>query len=164
MMMFRAQIDNKSVLFTFIYTPVTHIQNYFSMWRGWSMFAPNPLRSNNFVDAVVKFQDGSNIIYNFQDDDGLLQRYFFGERYRKYMTDALRLENKNFLWEDGAKFVLRKIAPIHFRKKPKTVTLRRRWQKIKDWNVEFIPHRTKLDKQKFYKYEYYTYKVPDDIK
>lgn len=166
MMMVRAQLDKNSPVINFVYTPVTFVQNYFSMWRGWSMFAPNPLRTNAYVDAIIKFEDGSKIIYNFPrpDDDSLIEKYVFGERYRKYMTDGLRLDNKKHLWEDGAKFVLRKIAPTHFRKKPISVTLRRRWQKLKPWDQEFIAHRSKFDKTKFKKYEYYTYKVPDDIK
>jgi hypothetical protein len=161
MMMIRAQLHENSPVINFIYKPITFLQNYLSMWRGWSMFAPNPLRINAFIDAKITFQDGEELIWDFPKpaEDNLIERYVFGERYRKYMTDGLRLDNKAFLREDAAKFVLRKIAPEHYKKKPVSVTLRRRWQDIADWNVNFIPHRTPVDKSKFNTFEFYTYKV-----
>lgn len=161
MMMLRAQLHESSPVINFVYKPVTYVQNYFSMWRGWSMFAPNPLRINAYIDAKVVFEDGSTLIWDFPrpKDDNLVDRYLFGERYRKYMTDGLRLENKRFLWEDAAKFILRKIAPTQLRKTPVSVTLRRRWEDLPHWNAKFIPHRTPVDHSKFKSFEFYTYKV-----
>ena len=161
MMMIRAQLDQKSPVINYVYTPITFIQNYFSMWRGWSMFAPEPMRMNAYIDAIVTFEDETEYVYNFLniEDESLYERYIYGERLRKYMTDGLRLDSKSYLWKDAAKFVLKKIATTHFKKKPVSVTLRRRWQPLTHWDLELVPHRTKVDKKVFNKYEYYTYEV-----
>ena len=161
MMMLRAQLDSKTPVINFVYKPATYIQNYFSMWRGWSMFAPNPLRMNAYIDAKIIFEDDGHYIFNFLNvsDENLVERYFYGERLRKYMVDGLRLDKNKFLWNDAAKYVLRKIAPTHFKRKPKKVILRRRWSNLPKMNEKFIPHRTKVDKSTFNTYEFYTYKV-----
>lgn len=161
MMMIRAQLDQKSPVINFVYTPITFIQNYFSMWRGWSMFAPEPMRMNAYIDAIVTFEDETEYVYNFLsiEDESLYERYVYGERLRKYMTDGLRLDSKSYLWKDAAKFVLKKIATTHFKKKPASVTLRRRWLPLTHWDLALVPHRSKINKKAFNKYEYYTYEV-----
>jgi hypothetical protein len=160
MMMLRAQLDSSAPLINFIYTPVTFVQNYFSMWRGWNMFAPNPLRSNNFIDAVVAFEDGSTLEWKFPrtGQDDLIGRYIWGERYRKYAVDGLRLDKNSHLWPDAARFVLKNIAKDNFRKIPTKVTLRRNWRNIDDWSNKFIAHKS-IDNRPFKQYEFYTYKV-----
>jgi hypothetical protein len=161
MMMIRAQLPSDAPVINYAYTPVTVIQNYLSMWRGWSMFAPNPLRTNQYVDAKVHFKDGTSMIWNFPniEEKSLLKRYFFSERYRKYSSDALRLTNKKHLWEDGAKYIVRKLSKSHSDKSPISVTLRRRWEHIPKWNKEFRMHGQELNRDNFKTYEYYTYKV-----
>ncbi len=160
MMMARAQFDSKSPLVNFIYTPVTFVQNYLSMWRGWEMFAPNPLRTNQYIDAKITFKDGESLIWNFPrpSQHSLLDRYMWGERYRKYTSDALRLDSKRFLWKDASIFVMKKVKEKYPQKRPIEVTLRRRWMDIPNWNKEFIPHR-EIPKKEYNAYEYYTLKV-----
>lgn len=160
MMMLRAQLDSSAPLINFIYTPVTFVQNYLSMWRGWSMFAPNPLRSNTYIDAVVEFKDRTKITWEFprSSQENLIERYLWGERYRKYAVDGLRLDKNSHLWPDAARFVLKKIAKDHFRKLPNRVTLRRNWTNIEDWKDKFIPHKTQT-KQQLKRFEFYTYEV-----
>lgn len=161
MMMIRAQIKTDHPLIKTIYLPVTHLQNYFSIWRGWRMFAPNPLRSNIYVDAKVHFTDNSIVIYNFTniENETLFKKYLFSERYRKYMTDALRLNRYNFLWEDAAIYIQKRIDKKYPQKKVSQITLRRRWQDIPNWNQEFIHHKKQMNKKTFKSFEYYTYKV-----
>ena len=160
MMMIRAQLNQDAPVINFIYRPVTIIQNYFSMWRGWNMFAPNPLRANNFIDATVEFTDGSKITWEFPrtNQNDLWGRYLWGERYRKYAVDGLRLDQNSHLWPDAARFVLKKIAQTHFRKIPTKVTLRRNWSNIPDWNEQFIPHKMQQNNN-YQKFEFYTYEV-----
>lgn len=164
MMMIRAQLGKSSPVINFVYTPITHIQNYFSLWRGWSMFAPEPMRMNAYVDTVVTFENGSKLVYNFISlkNESLFDRYVFGERLRKYMTDGLRLDSKSYLWKDAAKFVIRKVSINHKDKKIVSVTLRRRWQPLTLWNLPLVPHRTKVNRREFNKYEYYTYEVDQE--
>jgi hypothetical protein len=161
MMMIRAQLPSNAPVINYVYKPVTFVQNYFSLWRGWSMFAPNPLRTNQYVDAKVTFADGTSIIWNFPNasETNVLKRYLFSERYRKYSSDALRLDSKKFLWEDSTKYIVRKLAVTHAGKQPLSITLRRRWEHIPKWNKSFREHGRVLDTKKFRTYEYYTYKV-----
>jgi hypothetical protein len=160
MMMARAQFDSKSPLINFIYKPVSFVQNYFSMWRGWQMFAPNPLRTNQYIDAKVTLENGKTIIWDFPrpSNSSLFERYMWGERFRKYTSDALRLDSKNYLWKDAGVFVIKKIKEKYPNKKVSEVTLRRRWLDIPNWNTSFIPHR-QIPKETYKTFEYYTLKV-----
>lgn len=161
MMMIRAQLKDNSPVISFIYTPVTYIQNALSMWRGWSMFAPNPLRINGFLDAKIVYTDGSEMIWTFPrpQEGSLVQRYMYGERYRKYTMDGLRLDSKKFLWKDGARFVLRKTAKLHNGKRPEKVILRRRFKTIKNWNKKFVKHNMEIPKNEYNTYEFYTLRI-----
>jgi hypothetical protein len=160
MMMLRAQLHNNSPVIEFVYKPITFMQNYLSMWRGWNMFAPNPIRVNGFVDAKITYADGSEYIWTFPrpQEGTLLERYIYGERYRKYVMDGLRLDSKSYLWPDGARFVLRKTAKRNLSKRPVSVTLRRRWKDIPNWEEEFIPHKSPPAND-FNTFEFYTYEV-----
>lgn len=160
MMMVRAQIDSDAPLISFLYKPVTFVQNYLSMWRGWNMFAPNPLRSNAYIDAVVIFEDDSKVTWSFPrpSESDPVPRYLYGERYRKYAVDGLRLDRNSHLWPDAARFVLKKIRNKNFKKIPKKVLLRRNWKTIMDWNEKFIPHREE-SKKSYKQYTFYTYDV-----
>lgn len=164
MMMIRAQIDDSAPITNFIYRPITFVQNYLSMWRGWNMFAPNPLRSNYYVDAKVSFADGSHYIWNFPNSSNIssFQKYLYAERFRKYSVDGLRLNSNSHLWPDAAKYVLRQMAKSHFRKVPLKVTLRRRWKDIPNWNDRFIKHK-ELSNVPFNTYEFYTHEVLNAI-
>ena len=160
MMMIRAQLHQNSPVINYIYKPITFIQNYFSLWRGWSMFAPNPLRINGFVDAKIIYQDGSQKTWTFPGPQKgtLLQRYMYGERYRKYIMDGLRLDKNSHLWPDAAKFVIRKTSKENLNKIPSKIILRRRWQDIPNWNIFFIPHKSKLSND-YNTFEFYTHEV-----
>src|SRR5690242_15209139 len=69
------------------------------LWAGlfqkWQMFAPNPMRLDNFVLATVTFRDGSSTVWPFprMENLGLIQRYE-KERYRKY-AELLRLDTNS---------------------------------------------------------------------
>jgi hypothetical protein len=162
MMMIRAQLPKNSRYINSIYTPITFIQNYLSLWRGWSMFAPDPLKINGFLDAKIIFKDGTDRIWTLPTPHKLnsIPRYLYGERFRKYNFEALRLDSKKHLWPDAAKFVLKKTKDIDKSKTPTKIILRRRWLKIPDWNTNFIKHRTKAPApNRFKTYEFYTFKV-----
>lgn len=162
MIMLRAQIDDKKPMAKFFYTPATHVQNYFSMWRGWKMFAPNPLRTNSWVEARV-VTEGDDLKYSFPgpQSGSLMQRYLIGERFRKYIVEGVRLDKNKHLWEDAAKYVVHKFQAEFPDKKVKEVRLYRKWREIPKWDQMFIDHDTdsKID---FKTYTFYTYKVGQD--
>lgn len=162
MMMIRAQLPKNAPVINFLYTPVTFIQNYLSLWRGWQMFAPNPSRINGFIEASILFEDGTQMEWSFPrpQEGSLFERYMYGERYRKYTMDALRLNTMKFLWRDGAHFVLNKTEHMWNGKKPAFVILRRRFLNIQDWSKKFVKHGEEIPKSKYKSYDFYKYKVP----
>jgi hypothetical protein len=162
MMMIRAQIDDSKPMARFFYTPVTHFQNYFSLWRGWKMFAPNPLRTNSWVEARI-ITDKDDLKYSFPGPQkgSLFQRYLIGERFRKYIVEGVRLDKNSHLWPDAAKYVYRKFNAKYPEKNVKEIKLIRKWREIPKWHHMFIDHRTESN-IKFNYYTFYTYKVGRD--
>lgn len=140
--MVRAQIDSKNPLAKRVFRSITPIQNYFSMWRGWQMFAPNPLRMNSRIFAKIQ-TDKMLLEYEFPNpkSDNRLLAYLIGERWRKYLIEGVRLDKNQFLWEDCARWVYRKYKQSHPKTKVLRVDLYRKWANIPPWDQYFIPHR-----------------------
>tara|TARA_B100001971_G_C18268010_1_gene596231 strand:+ start:70107 stop:70667 length:561 start_codon:yes stop_codon:yes gene_type:complete len=161
LMMARAQFDSNNYLAQKIFKIVTPIQNYFSMWRGWQMFAPNPLRINSFISAKVVTKD-KVIEFEFPGPKSkdFMQSYFIGERFRKYMVEGVRLDKNKHLWKDTALWVFRKFKEIYPNEEVRNINLYRNWSHIPPWDEYFIPHR-KESKIKVKNFKFYTYKVKE---
>jgi hypothetical protein len=162
MLMLRAQINDTKPMAKFFYTPANHVQNYFSMWRGWKMFAPNPLRTNSWVEARVVV-DGEDLKYSFPgpQSGSIEERYLIGERFRKYIVEGVRLDKNKHLWEDAARYVLNKYLAEFPDSKVEEIRLIRKWREIPKWDHMFIDHGTKSN-IKFSYFTFYTYKVNGD--
>jgi hypothetical protein len=136
-------VDNLPLV-RFLYTPVNFVQSLFSMYQDWLMFAPNPLRTNFYMDALVEFEDEEEKIewrFPMPAHDNHFARYVWGERFRKFSTDGVRKNENSHLWEDAAKFAAKKIGTTN-KKKISRIYLRRHWNEIPHVNDQFIPHRT----------------------
>lgn len=140
-MMLRAQIKTSNSNFHTLYSPINYLQNYLSLYRGWKMFAPNPLRFNVFVEAKIEFHDKSSMYWKFRrpSEFSILKKLFLKDRLRKYVTDSLRLDKKRHLHRRIAIYIKSKVFK-KTNKKIKKISLYRKWQKIPDWNKSFIPH------------------------
>lgn len=56
------------------------------MWQFWDMFAPDPMRSDTYVEGVIQFQDGSIKTVEFPRMAKLpLAQRYVKERFRKYI-------------------------------------------------------------------------------
>jgi len=163
LMMIRAQIDDKKPLAKLIYKPITPIQNYFSVWRGWQMFAPNPLRTNSFVFANVFTKNGV-FKYEFTGPQNgtTLERFLIGERFRKYIVEGVRKDKNSHLWEDCALYVKRKYERMYPDKKVLKINLYRKWYDIPKWNQMFIPHKSD-SRINFKEYKFYTYYAKESM-
>lgn len=99
---------------------------YFAMFQKWDMFAPDPSKMNNYVDAVVTYRDGQTAPWGFprMEELGYWDKYV-EERYRKYANDNLRLDVNQGIWADAARY----IARVNDRPDdpPVKVTLVRHW-------------------------------------
>src|SRR3990167_5171909 len=82
MMMVRAQLPMNSKILTWIYTPVTFVQSFFSMYQGWEMFAPNPSKLNIYMDAEIEFDDGTKMLWTFPRAtfEGAMEKHLWGEK------------------------------------------------------------------------------------
>lgn len=100
--------------FPFNIPPITDIKSFvrpYMVWSGmfqsWDFFAPNPKRTNSFVEAVVLTQSHRQKVWAFPRMErlGYFDRYR-EERYRKF-TEILPLESNAPLWPDVARHIAR---------------------------------------------------------
>lgn len=100
------------------------------LFQGWDMFAPDPLRLNIRVDAEITYRDGSVRAWQYprMDKLGFVDRYF-KERYRKYATEYLRVDEYAALRPDSARLLAR-VNNDQPSNPPVTVTLFRSWSEI----------------------------------
>lgn len=157
LMMIRAQIDSKNPLGRVIFKTITPIQNYLSMWRGWQMFAPNPLRMNSQI--VARIHANNKVFeYAFPGPKGKdkLQSYLVGERWRKYLIEGVRLDKNKYLFEDCAKWVLRKYKEKHPEHNIRKIDLVRKWSNIPPWDQYFVEHRSD-SKIEYKEFKFYSY-------
>ena len=97
--------------------------------QNWSMFAPNPMSINLYVDADIKFKDGTRKIWSFPRVSklGFFEK-LFQERERKWTVDAVRLDEHSNTWPYLAKYVAR--TQWDDKNPPITVSLNRHWSNI----------------------------------
>lgn len=141
--MIRIFVPLDTPYFAAIYRPVDFYLSFFSIYQDWLMFAPNPNSFNNYVEAKVEYEDNSFLRYQFVDSDHLsfLEKYQYGEKFRKLLIDGVRQDDNSFMWRDVAKYVLRQVKEKSGYKIPTKVLLIRSWSKVKDPNLKFVKHR-----------------------
>lgn len=157
--MVRIFVPLEAKFFAALYRPVDSYLSFFSIYQDWMMFAPNPGRANFNIEAEVEFDDGSKEMFFFPrpQEMNLLEKYIYGEKYRKIVSEGIRKDSNRFLWNDTAKFVLRKLKEKSFSKIPLKVHLIRVWDEIPDVGKEFVLHSSAP--QKINRYRFYTYEV-----
>lgn len=96
-------------------------------WQYWDMFAPNPSAWDGWVDAVVTFQDGTSLVFQYPRMKRLppSQKYV-KERYRKFLERA-HAEEYQWLWPRFAQRIALEAARATG-KVPHSVSLRRHWK------------------------------------
>ena len=158
--MLRIHLPLDTKFFGTIYRPVDAYLSFFSIYQDWMMFAKNPARTNMFLSADVEFMDGTKDTYVFPKPTELtlFEKYVFGERFRKIISESIRRDDKRFMWPDTAKFALRKMRDRNFNKIPLRVHLNRHWYDTPPMEENFLPHGHRHEK-----YESYTFYVHEVI-
>ena len=104
---------------------------YFSLIglsQEWSLFAPDPISSNSYVDAQVVLGNGESRTWNFPHLETLGFRGRYSKaRYRKF-TGWLFREHYAYAWPDTARYIARQFQSSP--DPPRTVTLVHRWVRI----------------------------------
>ncbi len=159
MTMIRVHLPLQNRFFSKIYIPIDFYLSFFSIYQDWMMFAPDPMRSSVHVRAEVEFDDGSKSHYTFPQnkDLNIFQKYAYGEKFRKIVSDGIRKDSNSFLWRDTAKFVLRNLKNENYYKIPLKVHLVRFWDEVPNLEKEFRLHT--YTSKKFNQYRFYTYEV-----
>lgn len=157
--MVRMHLPLNTKYFATLYRPIDSYLSFFSIYQDWMMFAPNPSKMDVYITAKVEFHDGTSDTYDFEKASrlGLAEKYVFGERFRKFTSEALRKDENQFMWKDAAKFAMRKVRDQNFHKIPVRVRLTRHWALTPDVNVQLIPHRE--NKKNYETFNFYTYEV-----
>lgn len=100
------------------------------LFQAWNMFAPDPMRTNSYLEAQVRLANGEIRIWHEPRMDQLgIGAKYVQERYRKYMNEHLRMDAESTLWPDAA----RRIARLYDTDKnnpPMNVNLIRYWSEI----------------------------------
>ena len=145
--------------FSKVYRPVDTYLSFFSLYQDWMMFAPNPGKTNILLSASVEFDDGSKENYDFPNPQNMdmFEKYSSGEKFRKIISEGIRKDSNRFMWQDTAKFVLRKMKSEHFNKIPIKVELIRLWDDIPLMSKSFRNHRVVSNDYK--RHAFYTYEV-----
>lgn len=156
--MIRIHLPLDTKFFQALYRPIDSYLAFFSLYQSWTMFSPNPSRTNAFITAEVHFNDKSKETYVFPraSEMNLFEKYVNGERYR-VLSEAIRNDDNSFLWKDSAKFALRKLRTSSYNKIPLKVELIRHWDVIPDMQASFRPHLAR--KAHYQSYKFYTYEV-----
>jgi hypothetical protein len=143
--MIRVHVPMETKFFSAIYIPVDTYLSFFSIYQDWLMFAKNPSRTNSYLTADIEFIDGSVETYKFPNSKDLnhFDKYKFGERYRKIISEGIVSTNKKFLWKDAARFSLRKMKDSQFTRIPKRVFLKKHTFEIPEWKEQFLPHNSR---------------------
>lgn len=77
--------------------------------QNWNMFAPQPIREDIWVDAVIKFGNGEVRTYVFPRNIHLsLWQQILQERFKKYL-DTAQEETSGIVWPSMADFVARQV-------------------------------------------------------
>ncbi len=159
MIMARVHLPLDSKFFSTIYGPVDSYTRFFSSFQDWLMFAPNPSRTNYQISAEVEFVDGSRDTWFFPRaaELGIVGKYLYGERYRKFVSEGVRKDENSFMWKDTARFALRKIGEDNFDKIPKKVHLYRHWEDVPLLSQGMRTHGKRPDKLS--KFRFFTHEV-----
>lgn len=145
--------------FSTLYRPVDTYLSFFSLYQDWMMFAPNPGKVNIFMTADVEFSDGTQGTYKFPDptEMSIYEKYSSGEKFRKIISEGIRKDSNQFMWQDTAKFALRQLRSESFSKIPIKVHLNRHWDEIPNIKKKFRSHH--IVNNQYVKYTFYTYEV-----
>ena len=156
--MIRVHLPLDTIFFQTLYRPIDSYLSFFSLYQSWTMFSPNPSRTNAFITAEIYFADKSKETYVFPkaSEMNLYEKYVNGERFR-VLSEKIRNDENSYLWKDSAKFALRKIRSTSFNKIPLKVELIRHWDIIPDMQENFRAHLSQ--KTNYQSYKFYTYEV-----
>jgi hypothetical protein len=137
--------------------PITDSIWWTGVWQGFAVFAPDPRKINFRIVATIKYDDGSEKIWNYpaMEKLGFFERYC-KEHFRKFGNDCMNYNE--LLWPDFARYIARQ--QDEKAKHPVSITLTRTW-------ADILPIEEGLNKpnpEQNRSYQFFFYKVlPEDL-
>ena len=131
-------------------SPIKYYLMSTGLWQYWDMFAPNPSSWDGYVDAMIRYQNGTEKRFDYprMRKLGIVERYF-KERYRKFLERA-HIEQYSWMWPHFAQRIAME-AYDDPKNPPVEVTLVRHWK--------IVQPPDKPQPKKYESYDYYTHKV-----
>jgi hypothetical protein len=128
------------------------VRPYF-LWSGlfqsWDMFSPAPKRTNDYLEAMLVYTDGTTDYWQFPRMDRLsFSERYSKERYRKF-EETLTDDKFSDIWPDVARYIAR--YPPDGSKRPEMIMLIVNWSDLvrkSDGNFTDIPWQSRV----FYRY------------
>ncbi|WP_413570522.1 hypothetical protein ACLWBD_08085 [Bdellovibrio sp. HCB117] len=141
-------LPDRSALGTKFIQTIERYQAFGMLYQPWSMFAPNPMNTNAYVEADIKFTDGSTAVWKMPRPTIVngARKVLTADRYRIVGQETLLPNENELVWFDISKYVLREIATIESKGQGRVVseiTFSRFSNKVLLPNeAPFIPHGT----------------------
>jgi hypothetical protein len=136
--------DKSVVAEKFLYS-IRYYQMFFALDQAWSMFAPVPGGVNSYLDAELKFTDGSKETWTFPRPSQIdpTDKFLAGERYRKYSQENLVPMERSEVWFDLSHYVAREVDRIELKGRHRVledVTIFKHSSIVQPPEKVFIPH------------------------
>lgn len=90
---------------------VKRYQALVMLYQPWAMFAPNPMNTNAFIEADLKFEDGSSGVWKMPRPLLITgpRKVLTGDRYRLLGQETLLPNQNELVWFDVSRFVTREV-------------------------------------------------------
>ncbi|KYG65426.1 hypothetical protein AZI87_12885 [Bdellovibrio bacteriovorus] len=166
-------LPDRSALGTKFIQTVERYQAFGMLYQPWSMFAPNPMNTNAYVEADIKFTDGTTTVWKMPRPSIIsgARKVLTADRYRIVGQETLLPNENELVWFDISKYVLREIATIESKGQGRVVaeiTFSRFSNKVLlPDEAPFIPHgqmSTEFLKESVFVYKPTTEKVRYEAK
>ncbi|WP_295904101.1 hypothetical protein [uncultured Bdellovibrio sp.] len=91
---------------------ISRYQAFGMLYQPWSMFAPNPMNTNAFIQAELHFEDGTVEQWPLPRQTLMtgMRRVLVGDRYRLFGQETLLPNQNELAWFDISKYITRQIA------------------------------------------------------
>lgn len=114
MLILTASFPDRSELGRLILRTFGDYFDFVGLEQPWSMFAPNPMSLNSYVEAEIYFTDGSKEKWSLPRPTQMngADKVIGGDRYRKFTQEYLMPEKNEEIWFDVARYVTRHVNKI----------------------------------------------------
>jgi hypothetical protein len=114
MIILTAAFPDRSELGRLILRTFGDYLDFTGLEQPWSMFAPNPMSLNSYVEVEIHFKNGSKEKWSLPRPTQMngADKVIGGDRYRKFTQEYLMPDKNEDIWFDVARYVTRHVNKI----------------------------------------------------